>query len=90
MRYPIKDKFWGWRMDLFEVLAYWDSRRTSPNWHWHWHWLLVCSPCQLKGQREWAPLQQTSQSIRKRLRITYQGSTRSWSSSVQINALEVW
>jgi len=36
MRYPIKDKFWGWRMDPFEVFAYWDSRRTSPNWHWHW------------------------------------------------------
>jgi len=23
-------------MDPFEVFAYWDSRRTSPNWHWHW------------------------------------------------------
>jgi len=33
MRYPFKDKFWGWRMDPFEVFAYWDSRRTSPNWH---------------------------------------------------------
>jgi len=30
MRYPIKDKFWEWRMDLFEVFAYWDSWRTSP------------------------------------------------------------
>jgi len=30
-----KDKFWGWRMDPFEVFAYWDSRRNSPNWHWH-------------------------------------------------------
>jgi len=38
MRYPIKDKFWGWRIDPFEVFAYWDSRRISPNWHWHWHW----------------------------------------------------
>jgi len=24
-------------MDPLEVFAYWDSRRTSPNWHWHWH-----------------------------------------------------
>jgi len=31
MRYPTKDKFWGWRMDPFEVYAYWDSWRTSPN-----------------------------------------------------------
>jgi len=31
MRYPIKDKFWGWRMDPFEVFAHWDSWRTSPN-----------------------------------------------------------
>jgi len=35
MRYPVKDKFWLWRMNLFEVFAYWDSWRTSPNWHWH-------------------------------------------------------
>jgi len=42
MRYPIKDKFWGWRMDPFEVFAYWDSRRTSLNWHWHW--VLVAGP----------------------------------------------
>ena len=29
-------------MDPFEVFAYWDSRRTCPNWHrhWHWHWIL--------------------------------------------------
>jgi len=32
MRYPIKDKFWGWRMEVF---AYWDSWRTSPTWHQH-------------------------------------------------------
>jgi len=31
MRYPIKDKFWGWRMDPFEVFAHWDSWRTSLN-----------------------------------------------------------
>jgi len=31
MRNPTKDKFWGWRMDPFEVYAYWDSWRTSPN-----------------------------------------------------------
>jgi len=31
MRYPINDKFWGWRMDPFEVFAHWDSWRTSPN-----------------------------------------------------------
>jgi len=30
MRYPIKDKFWGWRMDPFEVFAYWDSRENQP------------------------------------------------------------
>jgi len=35
MRYPIKDKFWGWRMDPLEVFAYWDSWRTSPTWHQH-------------------------------------------------------
>jgi len=23
-------------MDPFEVIAYWDSWRTSLNWHWHW------------------------------------------------------
>jgi len=44
MRYPIKDKFWGWQMDPFEVFAYWDSRRTSPNWHWHWHCTQHCVP----------------------------------------------
>jgi len=27
----IKDKFWRWRMDPFEVFAYWDSWRTSHN-----------------------------------------------------------
>jgi len=31
MRNPTKDKFWGWRMYPFEVYAYWDSWRTSPN-----------------------------------------------------------
>jgi len=30
MRYPIKDKFWGWRMDPFEVFAYWDSKENQP------------------------------------------------------------
>jgi len=34
MRYPIKDKFWGWRMDPFEVFAYWDSKENQPHWHW--------------------------------------------------------
>jgi len=29
--YPIKDKFWGWLMDPFEVSAYWDSWRTIHN-----------------------------------------------------------
>jgi len=30
MRYPIKDKFWGWRMDPFEVFAYCDSKENQP------------------------------------------------------------
>jgi len=30
MRYPIKDKFWGWRMDPFGVFAYWDSKENQP------------------------------------------------------------
>jgi len=30
MRYPIKDKFWEWRMDPFEVFAYWDSKENQP------------------------------------------------------------
>jgi len=30
MRYPIKDIFWEWRMEPFEVFAYWDSKENQP------------------------------------------------------------
>jgi len=30
MRYPIKDKFWGWRMDPCEVFAYWTQGEPAP------------------------------------------------------------
>jgi len=41
MRYPIKDKSWGWPMDPFEVFAHWDSWRTSPNLTFDWCFYLT-------------------------------------------------